>query len=92
MGAFLPSPVIRFGCALSCLLGTGKPPFLEEQKETWAVREGETEGETAWLLFPAPQEEVVLGQCIETRTQKTRMAGDPKGYTTARMETGSPWG
>ena len=63
-GAFLPSPVIRFGCSLSCLLGTGKPPFLEEQKETWAVREGETEGEMAWLLFPAPQEEVVLGQSV----------------------------
>lgn len=42
----------------------GKAPFLEEQKETWALREGETEGETAWLLFPAPQEEVVLGQSV----------------------------
>ena len=41
-----------------------KAPFLEEQKETWAVREGETEGETAWLLFPAPQEKVVLGQSV----------------------------
>lgn len=41
-----------------------KAPFLEEQKETWALREGETEGETAWLLFPAPQEEVVLSQSV----------------------------
>lgn len=84
MGAFLPACdkvwlfIVLFIRQKGLMfVWDGKAPFLEEQKETWALRE-ETEGETAVCSFLPLREEVVLGQSVlRPGHKKLRMAGSP---------------
>lgn len=100
MGAFLPSPVIRFGCSLSCLLSRkanvclGQECPLSGRAEKNLGRQGggnrRSDSCSEGLVFPASQDEGGSGpECDETRTQQNRRTGDTEGHTTTRTETAS---